>query len=139
MKNSFVLDSAGFSARQATVNGQVVDLARYIGDHGIATRLPLVANQAGARVNVSIQSVDAASGEVRFHAPVVPGIEYRQARALGAGGAGVGQSSCNCILNDLYGDLPGKPTGGHTGAATFGEIAAILLNQTLVHMDIRAA
>ena len=145
---SFVFDSAGFSARQATVNGQVVDLARYIGDHGIDTRLPLVANYAGALVNVSIQSVDAASGEVKFYAPVVPGIEYRQARALGnyaeafaeqAGTAGQGQYSCNCILNYLYGDLLGKPTGGYTGPVTFGEIAYILLNQTLVHMDIRAA
>ena len=55
------------------------------------------------------------------------------------GEAGVGQYSCNCILNYLYGDLEGKKTGGFTGPVTFGEIAYILLNQTLVKLDVKAA
>lgn len=145
---TFCFDEGGFAARQARVNGQKVDLARYITDNAVDTRLPLVANYAGALINVSIQSVDTASGEVKFYAPLVPGIEYRQARALGnyagafaekAGAAGQGQYSCNCILNYLYGDLSGQKTGGFTGPVTFGEIAYVLLNQTLVHMDIKAA
>jgi hypothetical protein len=145
---SFAFDEGGFSARRARVNGQEVDLARYILEQGIDTKLPLVANYAGALVNVSIQSVDAEAGEVKFYAPVVPGIEYRQARALGnyaqafsdrAGTAGAGEYSCNCILNYLYGDLQGRSTAGYTGPVTFGEIAYVLLNQTLVHMEIKAA
>lgn len=58
------------------------------------------------------------------------------ARATGDGGNAL---SCNCILNYLYGELEGKTTGSFTGPATFGEIAYVLLNQTLVKLDIHAA
>lgn len=147
-KLTFTFAEGGFSARTATVNGTEVDLARYISENGIDTRLPLVANYAGALVNVSIQSVDVAAGEVKFYAPVVAGVEYRLANALGsyaqafaqgAGEAGEGQYSCNCILNYLYGELEGQRTGAFTGPVTFGEIAYILLNQTLVRMAITDA
>lgn len=142
---TFTFSEGGFSAKTALVNGAEVKLADYITEHKIDTRLPLVANYAGALVNVSIQSVDTATGEVKFYAPVVAGVEYRLANALGsysqafakgAGDAGDGQYSCNCILNYLYGELEGQRTGGFTGPVTFGEIAYILLNQTLVRMDI---
>ena len=145
---SFTFPEGGFTAKTAVVNGAEVDLARYIEEQGIDTRLPLVANYAGALVNVSIQSVDAGSGEVKFYAPVVAGVEYRLANALGsyaqafaqgAGDAGAGQYSCNCILNYLYGELEGQRTGAFTGPVTFGEIAYILLNQTLVRMEITDA
>lgn len=145
---SFTFPEGGFSAHKANVDGEEVDFARYIEDHVIDTRLPLVANYAGALVNVSIQSVDAVSGEVKFYAPVVAGVEYRLANALGsyaqafaegAGEDGAGQYSCNCILNYLYGELEGQRTGNFTGPVTFGEIAYILLNQTLVRLDITDA
>ena len=42
--------------------------------------------------------------------------------------------SCNCILNYLYGGLEGKHTGSVYGPITFGEIAHLLLNQTLVQL-----
>lgn len=144
-ETSFVFDVDGFSARTATVGGEEVQLAEYITAQKIDTRLPLVANYAGALVNVSIRSVDTESGEVSFYAPVVKGVEYRQARALGnyveafsagAGAAGAGQYSCNCILNYLYGELEGQRTGAYVGPVTFGEIAYVLLNQTMVRMDI---
>ncbi len=145
---SFTFIESGFVVRTAKVNGTEVNLARYIAENGIDTRLPLVANYAGALVNVSIQSLDPEAGEVKFYAPVVAGVEYRMANALGsyaqafaqgAGGAGAGQYSCNCILNYLYGELEGQRTGGFTGPVTFGEIAYILLNQTLVRMEITKA
>ena len=147
-EHRFVFTDNGFSTKTATVGGTTVDLAQYIADKGIDTRLPLVANYAGALVNVSIQSIDAETGEVKFYAPIVAGVEYRLAGALGSyaeafakgtGGAGEGQYSCNCILNYLYGDLEGKKTGKFTGPVTFGEIAYILLNQTMVRMDIGTA
>ncbi|MBZ4022316.1 hypothetical protein CKO11_07575 [Rhodobacter sp. TJ_12] len=147
-KLRFVFEEGGFSAKTATVNGAQVKLADYITDNKIDTRLPLVANYAGALVNVSIQSVDTETGEVKFYAPVVAGVEYRMANALGsyaqafaqgASDGGADQYSCNCILNYLYGELEGQRTGGFTGPVTFGEIAYILLNQTLVRMDINDA
>lgn len=144
---SFRFAKAGFSARKAIVNGTEVDLARYLVEKGVDTKLPLVANYAGAMINVSFQSVDAESGEVQFYAPVFPGIDYRLAEPTGdyatrfaeqVQGAGSGAYSCNCILNYLYGGLEGKTTAGYTGPVTFGEVAYILLNQTLVTLDLAA-
>lgn len=137
----------GFSTRRAEVNGQPVDLAAWLTDQGIDTRLPLIANYAGALINVSFRQVDPATGEVSFYAPVIAGVDYRLATAmpdyaaafattLGTGGDGM--LSCNCILNYLYGDMAGKRTGRFTGPVTFGEIAYILLNQTLVKLDLAA-
>lgn len=138
---------ARFAARKAMVNGAEVDLAAYLVEKGADTRLPLVANYAGAMINVSFQNVDAASGNVQFYAPVFPGIEYRLAGSADdyvatfaekVGAAGAGACSCNCILNYLYGGLEGKTTGGYTGPVTFGEVAYVLLNQTLVKLDLAA-
>jgi len=40
---------------------------------------------------------------------------------------------------DLMADLPkGAWAGGYTGPVTFGEVAYILLNQTLVKLDLAA-
>ena len=44
--------------------------------------------------------------------------------------------SCNCILNYLYGNLEGQQSIPIGGPATFGEIAYVLLNQTMVFMII---
>ena len=138
---------AGFAMGRALVDGQEVDFADYITARGIDTRRPLVADYAGAMINVSFRSVETAASEVRFYAPVFPGVVYRLARATGdyatefaarTGGDGQGQYSCNCILNYLHGQLEGRSTGGFTGPVTFGEVAYILLNQTLVKLDIMA-
>ena len=145
---SVTFSETGFTARDAVINGRELNLASYIVENNIDTRLPFVANYAGSMVNVSVQTVDAADGRVDFYAPVVAGMEYKlavpqpdyaAAFANSIGEAGAGQYSCNCILNYLYGDLEGKKTGGFTGPVTFGEIAYILLNQTLVKLDVKAA
>ncbi|EEX13304.1 conserved hypothetical protein [Citreicella sp. SE45] len=137
----------GFGAKTAMVNGQEVDFAAYLVEKGIDTRCPLVANFAGAMVNVSFQAVDPAAG-VSFYAPVIEGMTYHIARTPGdyasefaarAQGDGTRELSCNCILNYLYGELESKTTGGFTGPATFGEIAYMLLNQTMVRVNLRAA
>ncbi|GGG79951.1 hypothetical protein GCM10011415_31570 [Salipiger pallidus] len=137
---------SGFAARRALINGKERDFAAYLAETAIDTRCPLVADYAGAMVNVSVQSVDAKDG-VTFYAPVIEGQVYHIAKAPGdyasdfavrAQGHGAQELSCNCILNYLYGELDTKTTGGFTGPATFGEIAYVLLNQTLVRLDLRA-
>ena len=45
--------------------------------------------------------------------------------------------SCNCVLNYLYSNLEGKKVGSFTGPMTFGEIAYVLLNQTLVYLQVQ--
>lgn len=127
-----------------SISGKPASLAQYIRERGIDTKLPLVADYNGAMINVSLQSVDATTGEVRFYAPVFPGVEYRFARPI----ANYAQEferfdqntatvfSCNCILNFLYAELEGKKTGTFSGPVTFGEIAYMLLNQTLVYLAV---
>jgi hypothetical protein len=142
-----VVQTSGFSATECTVDGKSVCLSDYITEAGVDTKLPLVANLAGANVNVSIKSVDAANHEVTFYAPVMAGESYRFAQpvtdyagAYATGSAGAGNAgsmlACNCILNFLYADLEDKTTGGFVGPVTFGEIAYVLLNQTLVRLAI---
>lgn len=145
---AFEFTTGGFVATDVKVGGKTANLAQYITENDLDTRLPLVANYAGAMINVSIREVDADAGRVVFYAPVVAGIEYRMAKpmpdygnafAQATGAGGTGALSCNCILNYLYGELEGKRTGHYTGPVTFGEIAYILLNQTLVKLDLKAA
>lgn len=130
----------GFSAETCLVNDQPARLADYLAKHAVDLRLPLVADYCGAMVNVSFKGVDPASGRVDFYAPVFSDVEYRVARRQGAGGlAGQGAGavfSCNCILNYLHDNLAGQRTGAFTGPMTFGEIAYLLLNQTLVHLSL---
>ncbi|MBB6254408.1 DUF6976 family protein [Nitrospirillum iridis] len=140
-------DTAGFAAGEAKVNGAPVNFARYVETKGISTQLPLVADYAGAMVNVSIQGVDVNAGSVTFYAPVFPNVEYKFATPVADYAADFGDKiahigthptvAVNCILNYLYGELEGKRTGDVHGPMTFGEIAYGLLNQTLVHLDLK--
>ena len=139
--------ATGFSAQTALVNGREVDFARYLSETGVETRCPLVANFAGARINVSFQSVEPGK-PVTFYAPVIEGVRYRVAKLPGdhdsefaarVQGDGRRELSCNCILNYIYEELEAKTTGSFTGPATFGEIAYMLLNQTMVRLHIGAA
>lgn len=137
----------GFSAQNCTIDGQETTLAQFVQENNIDTRLPLVADYSGIKVNVSIQNIDAASGKVDLYAPVFNGVTYHFAKPVTNYVAEFDEQlkrndttnvafSCNCILNFLYSELEGKKTGHITGPITFGEIAYQLLNQTLVYLTI---
>jgi hypothetical protein len=141
---------SGFSAETALVNGERVNFAQYAAEKKLDQRLPLVADYYGVKVNISFQSVDPKAGQVKFFAPVFPGVEYRQARPVGAyveeftsrmprEETGKVAFACNCVLNYLYSELEGKVTPGITGPITFGEIAYQLLNQTLTYIRLEDA
>lgn len=144
--DTIVFDSEGFTCGECRIGGEPANLARYIRDNTINTKLPLIADYNGAMINVSIQSVDDETGTVKFYAPVFPGIAYRFAEPIadyvdafdsaGQTGADGLAFSCNCILNYLYAELEGERTGNFTGPVTFGEIAYMLLNQTVVYLKI---
>jgi hypothetical protein len=144
--DAITFPSAGFSAQQFLIDGKPTSFARYLSDIGHDSRLPLTADYNGSVVNVSLQSVDAETGTVKFYAPVFPNVEYRLARPMPDYVAafesairrhqGAAAFSCGCILNYLYAELEGKRTG-LTGPVTFGEIAHQLLNQTVVRLMIR--
>jgi hypothetical protein len=144
---AIVFPRTGFTVNACTIDGRAATFADLLRANDNDMRLPLVANYAGAMINVSLQSIDAITGDVALYAPVVAGETYRLARPIddiaatyvtavgdhpGAGTA----LSCNCILNFLYAKLEGARTGGFVGPVTFGELAYILVNQTLVHLSL---
>jgi hypothetical protein len=145
--DTIVFPEDGFSAREAWVNGHVVNFAQYVQEQGINVQLPLVADKSGTMINTSFKAVVADAGRVDFFAPVLKDVAYRVARPVGdyvstfkqrtedvAGGQLV--ISCNCILNYLFAELEGKQTGAFQGPVAFGEVAYQLLNQTLVYLTI---
>ena len=145
-----VFSETGFTGGSCTIDGKSVNFAKHFVESNTDTRLPLVANYAGVMINVSVQAVNAERGEVLFYAPVVAGETYRlalpvtdYAGSFDAQGDVSDQDrqalACNCILNFLHAELEGKVTGEFVGPVTFGEIAYILLNQTLVTLRCHQA
>jgi hypothetical protein len=139
-------DHVGFSFTDCFVNGKKTNLARYIIANTIDTKLPIVADFSGTSINAGIRSVDKTTGITNFYAPLQPGIDYRFAsfhndyltefkKVLNVSSGDV-ILSCNCFLNYLYSDLEGKSTGNFCGPLTFGEVAYILVNQTMVYVRI---
>ena len=141
--------TAGFVVTDALINGEKKNFANWVTEKSIDTKLPLVADYLGAMVNVSFQSVDRDGGKVHLYAPVFPGVEYKIASPVGDYESEFRKElekrnvhpyfSCNCILNYLYANLEGKRTGEIVGPITFGEIAYMLLNQTLVYLTFEKA
>lgn len=137
----------GFNPKTVLVNGTPRPFAEYLLEVKADVRVPLVADFAGAMVNVSIQSINAEKGTVTLYAPVIEGIEYRlatpltdyeaQFRAEMARRSGTAIFACNCVLNFLYAHLEGLSLPGSSGPITFGEVAWMLLNQTMVSVTLR--
>lgn len=137
---------SGFEISDCKVNGVDQNFAQYLTSKKIDSQLPLVADYMGAMINVGFQTVDTKAGKVNLYAPVFPGVEYKIATPIvdyeKEFSAELAKSnikpllSCNCILNYLYANLEGKKTGDIVGPMTFGEIAYMLLNQTMVYLTI---
>jgi hypothetical protein len=146
--DTITFPEAGFAATDCFINGEKQNFAKYVAARKIDIQLPLVADYMGAMVNVSFQTVDAESGKVAFYAPIFPGVEYKIADPVGDYEAEFRKEleaknispvfTCNCILNYLYAKLEGKKTGHIVGPITFGEIAYMLLNQTLVYLSFES-
>lgn len=140
----------GFGVSECTIDGQPGNLAEYIREAKIDTRLPLVANYSGVMINVSIQQVDDHNRQVALYAPVFADVSYRFAapvdnyiesfnKALPSSDSDKISFTCNCILNFLYSELEGKKTQNITGPITFGEVAYQLLNQTMVYLTLTSS
>jgi hypothetical protein len=148
--DTIIFPEEGFSATDVLVNGERTNFADYLAREKADARFPLVADYYGALINVSFLDVDAKGRRVTFYAPVFKGVEYKLAAPITDYAEAFTRRvpeeptdtiffSCNCILNYLYSELAGKKTDGLTGPITFGEIAYLLLNQTLVYASIRDA
>lgn len=137
------VENDGFEFSECLINGKKTNLVQYVKEKNIDIKLPLVADYSGAKLNISFQQVNEEEQKVLFYAPLHKGIEYRLAKPVenyvSSFKSMVPEDinvaiSCNCILNYLYSELDGKKTGLMRGPFTFGEIAYILVNQTLVYL-----
>jgi len=137
----------GFTANDVLIDGKRQSFSAYLREKSIDTRLPLVADFAGAMINTSFQGVDESTHIVSFYAPVFKGVKYKIAAIEGDYVDDFARKmplddgehlffACNCILNYIHAGLEGRKTGAVTGPVTFGEIAYQLLNQTLVYLRI---
>lgn len=137
----------GFNISTAMINGEPRNFADYILENNIDTRLALVTDLYGARINISFKSLDFAKKQVNLYAPVFAGYKYKIAKPVNDYlekfvakiPSNVSANlffACNCVLNYLYAGLEGRKVGCFTGPITFGEIAYQLLNQTLVYLTI---
>lgn len=140
------VEQDGFSFEHVLVNGKKQNFATYLKEGGYDTKLPVVADFMGSKINTSFQAVNDTT--VDFYAPLFKDIEYRLAKPvpdyINTFNSMIPEMnkssvafSCNCILNYLYAEMEGKQTGGFTGPITFGEVAYQLLNQTMVYLDIQ--
>jgi len=140
---------SGFLVTDCTVDGEPCNFVDYLEQVNADVRWPLVTNCAGAQLNVSISGVDKKKREVFLYAPVVAGVEYRLAAPVLDLAGYFGKEfaarhidpvfSCNCFLNYRYAELEGRHTGNAMGPFTFGEIAYVQLNQTLVYVTFDPA
>lgn len=137
----------GFVIENAIINGVETNFSSYLLESNIDLKSPLVANYSGAMVNVSFQKIDNKMQRVHLYAPVFKGVSYKLASPLHDYKDQFNKQmnkrnitpvfSCNCILNYLYAVLEGEKANNLVGPVTFGEIAYILLNQTLVYVTIQ--
>lgn len=137
----------GFKITNCIINEKEMSFAKYLLENEIDTSLPLVSYFDNKKVNVSIKEVNLEEDYVEFYAPVFSFLDYQIASPVGLYEMEFEEAlrindinpvlSCNCILNYLYASLEGKKTGGITGPITFGEIAHVLLNQTMVYLELK--
>jgi hypothetical protein len=144
--DTIVFRETGFLGGACLINGTPANFYDYAVETNYNIQLPLVSNRSGEMINVCIHALDKAAHAVKFYGPVLERVEYRQAARIGDYTQAFAKRlnrfhispafSCNCILNYIYGNLEGKQSIPIGGPATFGEIAYVLLNQTMVYMTI---
>ena len=148
--DAIMFDSDGVAPENIIVDGEMRNFYEYVIDHGIDTKLPLVADYYGVKINVSFNDIDKDKRRITFGTPVLCGIRYKHAkyvadyikefREILSYDASASYDnialSCNCFLNYMYSRLEHKKTDPFYGPVTFGEIAYQLLNQTLVYLEL---
>ncbi|MFK7799830.1 MAG: hypothetical protein AB8E82_20410 [Aureispira sp.] len=145
--DTFTFEEDAFNCIFCNINGQPANLAQYYVDNNIDLDLPLVADYAGASINISVKHLNEQGRNISFLGPVLHGKEYRVAKpvedkfnslcTLLPEDVTPIAFSCNCAINYAQMDMEHKFTGALKGPFTFGEIAYILVNQAMVTLSIR--
>jgi hypothetical protein len=128
------------------IGGVSCNLARYMAEHGISPRLPLIADSEGALVTLAIRACNPQTGTVEFLSPAQPGLAYRFsepvadtatafASALARQNIAEPAVACGCVLACAEGGYAGGAPLLH-GPLGEGQIAYTLLNQTLACLSL---
>ncbi len=137
-------DHDGFDTEYCFINGEKVNFVDYIKENNINTRFPLVTETFGMKTNISFKNVK--DGRVFFYAPFFKNKKYKFTHRIDNYihkleldftqiKANI-EFSCNCILNYVNNDLLPEKLRNVYNIVTFGEIAYILLNQTMVNLVV---
>jgi hypothetical protein len=137
----------GFNIEKVSVNGKVQNFIEFIKEKNIDIRFPLVGTLSNAIPTiVSFKEIDEVRKTVKLYAPVYDNIKYSLAKQennyfdmliRNIPEENNFNLPCICILHYLYGELNSKSTARIPDApTTFGEIAHILVNQTLTYLSI---
>jgi hypothetical protein len=145
--DTFEFDAPSFSVRECKINGVVDDFYAYAIRKALTLHCPLVTDMNGEQLAVSLKEIDATTHSVQFFAPVMKGRIYRLATVvenyLEALIRTVAEQkldpvlSFNCFHNYAFGGLIAPANYPLSGPVVFGELAHVLINQTLVCLMIK--
>jgi hypothetical protein len=145
--DTFVFDAPSFSVRECEINGKREDLYEYAVRNRIGVHQPLVTEMNGEPICVSLRGVDAETRSVQFFAPVMRGRVYRLGDAVTGYRDRLIRTikeralhpvlAFNCFHNYAFGGLMAPSPYPLPGPVVFGELAHVLMNQTLVCLSIR--
>ncbi|MEP0985200.1 hypothetical protein [Ekhidna sp.] len=132
----------------AIVNGEKKNLYDYLIEtyQKIDLTQPLIANIGGSTLNTSIIEIDEKNKTLLFGNAISKNLTYQLSKPVENFTEkfmgeidkidGHVQFSCNCLGNFLHGGFKGKSSEKLNGLMTFGEIAYLPLNRTMVTLTI---
>jgi hypothetical protein len=145
--DEFIFHETAFSVKECVINGQPDDLYDYALRNNLGIYRPLVTELKGEYISASFKLIDAETRSVQFYAPLMRGRTYRLAAVQPDYRAELVRFaeqekltpvlSINCVLNFSYGGMQGEHFNPLPGPAVFGELAHVLMNQTLVCLLIK--
>ncbi len=137
-----------FRVTDCTIDGEKDNLADYFIRTNYDTRFPITCDYGDKIVNVGIQNIDKEKREVVLYGPMFDVYNYHLSFKIPDYPKVFKQKmkeleeteknmiyNCNCIQNYVNGELD-QQTTGFTGAATFGEIAYQLVNQSFTYLAL---
>ncbi|MEM6735878.1 MAG: hypothetical protein AAGC64_05565 [Bacteroidota bacterium] len=131
---------------EAIIDGKKQNLYDYIKSINVDIQQPFITDVSGSLINTSIKEIDDTNRLVKVWTPTWPGYKYQLSKVVDnyeekfeTELKAINKEmvfNCNCLYNYLFGKLKGKKIGNVTGLITFGEIAYLLLDQTLVYLTL---
>ena len=137
-----------FRVSDCIIDDKEENLADYFIRTNYDTRFPITCDYGDKIVNVGIQNIDKEKREVVLYGPMFDVFNYHLSLPIPDYPTVFRQKmkeleekeknmiyNCNCIQNYINGELDQQATG-FTGAATFGEIAYQLVNQSFTYLAL---